>query len=610
MARPRRKPSPDRPGPRAWLPPAAAVTLTLFLRVWFVLEMRGTPFSTVSPQMVDAWYYHLQALDIVNRSFIGTEVFFLRPLYPYLLAAAYALFGPSLLAVQLFQALLGAGSCLLLYAFARRLFGQPAGLVASSGFALTGVLVFYTGTLLYVEVTVFLSLLVAWLVVAGPDRWWRWLLAGAAFGLLVISRPEFLLLLPVTLFPLARAGIRTRSLTLFTLLALAVVATVPVRNFAVSRDLVLFTAHAGINFYYGNNPAADGTWQPAPDLDPAAGFSHDRLKRTARVIGGREVSWSRASNHWLRRGLGWLAADPLHALRLVGRKSLLFWSDHEVPSNYYPETARTTSFVLRLAFVGFGLVAALGLVGMVFAWPLRRQAWPAYAFVAAHLASALAFYVMSRLRAPVLPFLLAFAGLAAARLARLARERRLGRLAVGLGAAAALFVGTLLIPANRSTYSSQAWTQQGNIRLARREAALALADFRRALKANPANPSARYSLIVLLAGSGRVAEAEVEYRELVRHAVGDAGSRALLHLAAARLAISRRDFPAAAGDYRAALAADPDGAETWYLLGLVQVSLDSLESARAALARALELDPHHSEARSVLERLDRRRPAP
>jgi 4-amino-4-deoxy-L-arabinose transferase-like glycosyltransferase len=603
MARPKRPPAADRRAPRQLLLPALAAALTLLLRLGFILEMRGTPFSTVSPQMVDAWYYHRQALDILHRSFIGTEVFFLRPLYPYLLAGVYAVFGPSLFAVQLLQALLGSAACLLLHDLTRRLFGRPAAAVAAFGFALAGILIFYTGTLLYVELTVFLGLLVAWLVVIEDKRWWRWPATGLALGLLVICRPEFLVILPIAVLILAGQGRRARPLAVMTAVALAVVAAVPLRNLLVARDPVLFTAHSGINFYYGNNPAADGTWQPAPDLDPAAGFSHERLKLAARVVDGREVAWSRASNHWLRRGLGWLAADPARAGRLLARKFLLFWSDYEVPGNYYPETARASSLVLRFALVGFGLGAALGLVGMAFAWPLRRRAWPAYAFVGVFLASALAFYVMSRLRAPVLPFLLAFAGLAVARLAALARARRFGRLAVGLAAAAALFTGSLLVPADRAGYSSQAWTQQGNIELGRRRAGPALESFRRALAANPGNPSARYSLIILLAGAGRAAEAEAEHRELVRRFAADPATRPLLHLAAGRLAIARRDFPAAAGEYRAAAAADPAAAETWYLLGLVYVSMDSLAAARAALGRALAVDPAHSEARAVLGRL-------
>jgi len=589
--------------------PVLAAGLTLLLRLWFVVEMRGTPFSTVSPQMIDAWYYHLQALDILEHSLIGTEVFFLRPLYPYLLAGAYAAFARSLFAVQMLQTLLATGSCLLLYAAARRMLNRAAATVAAFGFALCGILIFYTGTLLYVEVTVFLSLLVTWLWVAGPARWWRWPGAGTAFGLLVICRPEFLLLLPLGLIILTRQEVRFRPLAAFAGVALAVIATVPVRNLIVARDPVLFTAHAGLNFYYGNNPAADGTWQPAPELEETAGFSHDRLKQTGRIVDGREVSWSRASGHWFGRGLRWLASNPGDALKLAARKFLLFWSDHEVPGNYYPETARSRSLVLHLTLLlGFGIIAGLGVAGMVLAWPSRSRAWPAYLFVAVHLVSALAFYVLSRLRAPVLPFLLVFAGFASMRLAGFVRERRFGRLTTAAAVAAVVFTASLLIPVDRAAYSAQGWTQWGNILLADRKAGPAEQAFRRALEADPANPSARYSLIILLAGSNRAEEASGHYRELVRRTTADPRSRPLQHLAAGRLAIARRDFGLAAAEYRAAITADPDNPESWYLLGLVHISQDSMAAARDALQQAVRIAPHHTEAAAVLERVKNRIP--
>ena len=224
----------------SWLAPGLAVALTFVVRLGFILEVRRLPYATVSPLMVDAWYYHRWALEIVHGNFWGSEVFFLRPLYPYLLAMVYALFGPKVIAVQLVQVVMASVSCLLLYDISRRIFGRAAAAFAAFGFALTGILVFYTGTLLYVEVTILLSLIALELLLVAGNRWWRWLLAGVAFGLLVICRPELLILLP-----------------------LFIIAAVPVRNLLVARDPVLFTGHSGINFYYGNNPQADGTWPEA-----------------------------------------------------------------------------------------------------------------------------------------------------------------------------------------------------------------------------------------------------------------------------------------------------------------------------------------------------------
>ncbi|MEO0080852.1 MAG: tetratricopeptide repeat protein [candidate division WOR-3 bacterium] len=696
----RRPPTADRRPLTTTILPALAVVLTFAIRLWFILEMRGHPFSVISAQVIDSWYYHTWALDIVHKSLWGNEVFFLRPLYPYMLAGLYAIFGPKVFPVQLFQCFLAAVSCFLLYDSTRRIFGRTSALFAAFGFALTGIIVFYTGALLYVEVTVFFSLLTLWLVLwsvtspsplASPFKKegkegkgqkppspspsplkgegmkgrgsWRWAIAGISFGLLVICRPEMLILLPAFVIVLWRtlgagrrvqtaqrtapqlevrsnasppspssspfkgegtkgrgAPTRLRAIITMTACALATIAVVPIRNLIVAREPVLFTAHSGINFYYGWNPWTDGTWQQT-ELERTAGFSHQQLKRISRMIDGRELSWSQASAYWTRKGLEFVVRTPGRSLWLLSRKFLLFWSNYEVPSNYYPETAWPYSVALKVAFLNFGLIAALGLVGVFLA--LSRNGsrvqgfqgssagphpsvplalYPLF-FILAFLVSSLVFYVLSRLRAPVIPFFLMFAGYAVAETVSAIRQGKWMRSAVISAAAIILYAGSGLIPVDRRTYTAQAWTQAGNTYMTM-GSSRAFDAFRRAIDANPANPVARYGLFVAYAGLGRTKEAEAEYRELAKVVGTDPRNRVLAELAGGRLAIARRDFALAIRHYKAAVELDPLNAENYYLLGLVYVSMDSLEPARAALSQAIRIDPNHDAARSSLEKVE------
>ncbi len=592
-----------------WLGPTSAVVLTVGLRLWFVLEMRGQPFSAFSRYFVDSWYYHRQALDIISNNLSGREVFFLRPLYPYLLAAIYRVFGVRLLAVQLAQAGMAGVSCLLLYSVCRRMFGARAATFASFGLALTGILVFYSGTLLYVEVTVLLSLSALWLTLTAGQHWWRHALAGIAWGLTVVCRPELLLAFLVTAVWQKRSA-RVRNLAVVIGTASLVIASVPVRNLIVARDPVVFTAHSGLNFYYGNNPLADGTWQPTPELEGKGPFSHDRLKRTSRFIDGRQLSWSRASAFWFHRGLSFIIRHPGSWLRLLGRKLLLFLANYEVPNTCYPETARATSTALKLAFINFGAILALGFIGMYWAWPQRHRVLPVFALVVAYLASALAFYVLSRLRAPVIPLLLAFAGFGLSELIEQARARRYRALAAGSAVALFVYIGSLLVPVDRVTYSAQAWIQSGNVLFEQRQPARAIAAFGRALNYQPDNPWARYSIVTALAATGRVAEADSTFAPLARLAAGRTPARLPAALAGARLAIAHRAFVRAAQMYRIAISLDSTDAEAPYLLGLVYVSLDSLGSADYWLSRALALDSDHEPARSALSAVRSRRVSP
>jgi TRAP-type mannitol/chloroaromatic compound transport system substrate-binding protein len=236
--------------------PLLPVILTLLVRLGFIIEMRNQPFSWLSPQVVDSWVYQRWAMEIVHHNFWGKEVFFLRPLYPYLLALLYKIFGTSVLVVQIFQALLATAACYLLYRITERIFDRRTALIAGIGFSLCGVLVYYTGTLLYVEITIFLSLLILYLLLIPDKKWWQLVLAGIASGLFIICRPEMLIIFPPLIFWLKNYyHTRARQLLLFSLAGLIVILSIPVRNYLVARDPVLFTAHSGINFYFGNNPA-------------------------------------------------------------------------------------------------------------------------------------------------------------------------------------------------------------------------------------------------------------------------------------------------------------------------------------------------------------------
>jgi 4-amino-4-deoxy-L-arabinose transferase-like glycosyltransferase len=609
---------------RLWL--FVALALTFLFRLWFVLSMRGQPFSSIGPQMLDSYYYHRLAVDIVSGKFWGTEVFFLRPLYPYLLALIYAVFGQHIIAVQLVQAVLATISCFLLYDTTRRIFGRRPAIFAALGFALTGILVLYTGALLYVEITVLLNLLFLWLILVAGRHTWLWILSGVCFGLLVICRPEVLVAAPFLLWWLWRKfRVTRRGLVAMTVVALAVTAIVPIRNYIVARDPVLFTAHSGMNFYYGNNPSADGTWQPTPEFEKGGGFSHERLREISHTIDGKEVKASEASAYWTRRGLKFITGQPPAYLKLLGRKFLLFLSNYEVPNNYYPETVRATSLPFKLAFVNYGLALALGLLGMVWAWPKRAQALPAYLFVAAYLVSALLSYVLSRLRAPIIPFLLMFAGCGLTELFEAIRHRKDTSVGVGLAVITAVYLVSAIIPVKRQSYSAQAWTQAGNVYLDQQNFGKAVGAFNRALVALPSYNYARYSLVLALAGAGQTSDAETEVHKIEQATAGSTDRNTLLSLAAARIAIAnsistadprwrpaRRlaDAWVAVADgrysmaeslYRANLAQDSANAESGFLLGMVFVRMDSLARAREWLTRAITLDPANSAAVSALK---------
>ena len=99
---------------------------------------------------VDSLVYGDWAKRIAGGDWLGSEPFFLSPLYGYFLGGLYAVFGPSFLAPLVANALFGALTCALVYAIAARLFDWRAGIAAAALVALYRMEIFYEGAALQI----------------------------------------------------------------------------------------------------------------------------------------------------------------------------------------------------------------------------------------------------------------------------------------------------------------------------------------------------------------------------------------------------------------------------------------------------------------------------
>src|SRR2546428_2351776 len=110
--------------------PAALVifAVAFTLRIIHIRQMRNAPFFMLL--MGDARGYDEWAQRIAGGDWIGRDVFYQAPLYPYFLASIYWIAGRSPTLVRIAQAVIGSCSCVLIAAAARRLFSARAGLLA------------------------------------------------------------------------------------------------------------------------------------------------------------------------------------------------------------------------------------------------------------------------------------------------------------------------------------------------------------------------------------------------------------------------------------------------------------------------------------------------
>lgn len=156
---------------RAHLLLLAAITLLgMTLRVWRIGEESATGDEVFTLALLNA--PGLQAFW--EQSFAFDPTARLAPVFGTLAYGWACLFGPGLLAARMLPLLLGCVSIPLLYIFARRLAGPPAGLIAALGLALSSAHRFYSQDVRFYALLCFLALLSMLLFVRALESGGRW----------------------------------------------------------------------------------------------------------------------------------------------------------------------------------------------------------------------------------------------------------------------------------------------------------------------------------------------------------------------------------------------------------------------------------------------------
>src|SRR5262249_43822917 len=109
----------DRPAAREWFA-LAIFGVALLVRLIHVWQIRRSPYYAML--LGDSRGYDDWARQIAAGDWLGHDVFYQAPLYPYLLGLIYSVAGHHLLVVRVVQALIGSASCALLALAAARLF--------------------------------------------------------------------------------------------------------------------------------------------------------------------------------------------------------------------------------------------------------------------------------------------------------------------------------------------------------------------------------------------------------------------------------------------------------------------------------------------------------
>jgi tetratricopeptide (TPR) repeat protein len=604
----------QRTPPRAqWRTGLAVAAAALAVRLVHLWQMRDTAYWAVL--MGDARSYDRWAREIAAGDWLGRDVFYQAPLYPYFLGGLYSVAGHDLLAARLVQAAIGASACAALWYAASLLVGPRAGIVAGLMLAFYPPAIFFDALLQKSVLDVFfVSLsLAAMARAASTGGRGAWLGLGLSLGALSLTRENALALAAVAL---AWAYLRTERSSSRVLpfvaprtgpavlvaagLALAL-APVIARNAAVGGGFYLTTSQLGSNLYIGNNPQADGSYVALRTGRGSPEFERLDASALAEQSVGRPLTPAEVSAFWTRRALDYIQTRPGEWLLLMARKVRLLASATEIVDTESQESHAEHSLVL--AALGrvwhFGAALPLAVIGAWTLWTARRRLWPLYAMTAVYAASVVVFFVVARYRLPLVPFVLVFAAAGVGALASIVRghETRAWR-----GAAATALV--VAVAANWPLHSAdgQRAITENNLGTALQEEGRleeAIARYRRALAWDPDYTPALNNLGTALRASGRLDEAMAMYAQALTR--GGDPARVQFNLGNARMAA--RDIGGAATAFRAAIAADPRFAEAHNNLGEALAAAGEAEAAAAAFTEAARLDGRAALPRANLANL-------
>lgn len=598
----------------------------LAIRLAVIAQLHGTVLFQVL--LGDGRQYDVWARQIAGGQWMGSEVFYQTPLYPYALAVLYSIAGHHLLLVRLVQVTLGAGSCALVAVAGARFFAPRAGLAAGFLLAVCGPAVFFDVVVQKSSTDLFLaSVLLALLGLFLRKPGWGWLTAaGVTTALFMINRENARVFYPVIVVwllagPWTEALVgRVRWVAVFTAAMAATLLPVGLRNYHVGGEFLVSTSQLGPNFYMGNHAGASGIYEPLVEGRGDVEFERADAERLARAATGRALTPSEVSDFWFRRGLTFVREQPIAWLELMAKKAAMTMAAAEVADSESIEGYAEYSSVLRVAArVNFGVLLPLAVLGV---WMTRRdwrRLFVLYLGFAAMAAAVAAFYVMARYRYPLVPIAALFAGSALAQLPRLgAGTAGQTRWVVGAMLAAIVAVcsngflretndatdsnvGVELTRAGRSAEAIP-WLERAvaavpeyapghyNLGVTLNEIgdkARALDQFRAAVTIKPDYFEAQAALALALAESGHADEALSHFEAAVRLNPDSPEARCNLGQAL----VEAGQWPRAVDEFTQALARRPDYAKAHGGLGAALLGSGKTKDAIAHFERATTLAP-------------------
>jgi 4-amino-4-deoxy-L-arabinose transferase-like glycosyltransferase len=318
--------------------PAAIVSVALLVRLIYLAH-----FVYAQPIPVKHQYKVLHETGSIATSIASGHGYssplidpsgptaWITPVYPYLLAGAYKIFGLFSLRADVFMRLLNvlfsAATTYAIFLLGRRLFGEASGIVAGWIWAFFWYAIFFPAAWLWdTSLSALMLCLALWATYAVEKRqdWKSWSGFGFLWGLAALVNAAILSVLPgCFLFALYRSRLRSatwwKSAGASALTLALTVAPWIIRNQITFHGQVFFRSNFGLELWLGNNPQVPDSWtwwlHPSDDKT-----EHEKFLRMGEVPYMQEKQ---------REAWAFIKTHPSDFSRFVFHRFMETWTDSD-----------------------------------------------------------------------------------------------------------------------------------------------------------------------------------------------------------------------------------------------------------------------------------------
>lgn len=351
-----------------WIAPLILLAIAILIRLLYYISISDfILFRILSGDSVD--YFNFAKL-VLNGEFLGRDILFhSSPIYPYFLTPLLSL-DCSNSVIALIQLIIGASAVPLVVTLARKLSGEVAAWLAGIVYLLMAAPVFYDGELL-ADFLLVPGLLVMILLSSKQHLgFWGKLLLGAVTFILILAKPNFLVVAGVIALVRFVLDFRKKQKVFASLgipLCLILGGAIAVgssftRNMIAVDEPVILTTSGGINFWIGNHEGASGAFSVPIVLADKLWFG---AKRLATLEVGHKLGDAETQSYFYSKGIRYITGDPLGYLALVMRRNYLFVNNYEIPNHQDLMFFKSKSMVLAFLPLGWWFILPMGLAGLV-----------------------------------------------------------------------------------------------------------------------------------------------------------------------------------------------------------------------------------------------------